>query len=208
MLRRHILRTATPIERWVADHGDDTLAVAYPLDEGSTVFEVGGYRGKWASKIVRLYDPVTYIFEPVAEYSELLTQCFKENPKVKVFHYGLSDTDQDISISVDEDATSVFRVAARSERVILRDIERFAAANGIERIDLIQINIEGGEYQLLKRIVDSGLVTRCIHIQVQFHQDIPDAAAKRERIRERLAQTHDVLYDYPFVWEAWRLRNS
>ena len=71
--------------------------------------------------------------------------------------------------------------------------------------DLLKLNIEGGEFSVLEALLDRDLVKKIGNIQVQFHGCIPDAAARRDKIRERLAATHHLTYDAPFVWENWEL---
>jgi hypothetical protein len=44
------------------------------------------------------------------------------------------------------------------------------------------------------------------NIQVQFHDFVPDAEGRMQRIQEKLAQTHELTYQYLFVWENWRRR--
>jgi hypothetical protein len=75
---------------------------------------------------------------------------------------------------------------------------------GIKNIDLLKINIEGGEYSLLKRLIDSGKIMRCDTILVQYHEWIPRARRMRRKINANLAITHEVEWSYDFVWEKWK----
>jgi hypothetical protein len=62
-------------------------------------------------------------------------------------------------------------------------------------VDLMKINIEGGEYELLEHLIARGLTKRIRNIQVQFHEDVMAGAAGRmERIQSRLAETHHLTY--------------
>jgi len=71
----------------------------------------------------------------------------------------------------------------------------------------MKINIEGGEYELLLALLDSpALIQGIRYFQVQFHDFVPDAQAQREHIRQRLSATHELMWDYPFIWESWRLK--
>jgi hypothetical protein len=73
-------------------------------------------------------------------------------------------------------------------------------------VDLMKINIEGGEYELLEHLIARGLTKRIRNIQVQFHEDVMAGAAGRmERIQSRLAETHHLTYQERFVWENWEL---
>lgn len=191
------------IRRWAAAAGDRTLRVDYPLHPTSVVFDVGGFRGDWTDEIARRYDPFVHVFEPLPEHLDRLVARFATNPKVVVHPFGLSDRDATLAISAAGDASSVHR-GPRRRTAPFRDIVEVIQEWAIDRIDLIKINIEGGEYELLPRMVSSGLAERCGDIQVQFHRFVPDAVARRQAIRHELARTHELTYDYPFVWENWR----
>jgi hypothetical protein len=74
---------------------------------------------------------------------------------------------------------------------------------GIGEIDLMKINIEGGEYKLLDRMIETGLHLRCKRIRVQFHEWMPESHARYQRIRAGLSRSHDLEWYYSFVWESW-----
>jgi hypothetical protein len=54
-------------------------------------------------------------------------------------------------------------------------------------------------------MLDTGITAKCRDIQVQFHDFVPDAEIRRDEIRRALSATHHLTYDYPFVWENWRI---
>jgi hypothetical protein len=39
---------------------------------------------------------------------------------------------------------------------------------------------------------------------VQFHDFVPNAEPRMRQIQQALAETHELTYAYPFVWENWR----
>ena len=206
IVRKYILRNSNPFDEWFHDYGDQTWSITYPLNGQSVVFEVGGYNGTWSAKIAALYDPCIYAFEPVESFYNCLKARFGNNPKVQAFRFGLSDQEEMSEIRLSDDGSSLYRPSGLRESIQLRDIHRVIEEFGISSIDLIQINIEGGEFRLLRRMLDTGVVERCANIQVQFHDLVPDAKTQRGEIRQRLEKTHYLLYDYPFVWESWRLK--
>jgi hypothetical protein len=68
----------------------------------------------------------------------------------------------------------------------------------------MKVNIEGGEYELLERLIDTDLVRAIGDIQVQFHNFWPEAASRMENVQNGLRRTHTPTYQYRFVWENWR----
>jgi FkbM family methyltransferase len=155
---------------------------------------------------VARYDPHVYVFEPIREFWELIVQKFQANPKVKICNYGLSDCDSHSQMTLSEDGSTLYKPGETQITVQLRDIWTVVRELGISRIDLIKINIEGGEYVLLRRMVETGLASICQDIQIQFHKFYPNSKGLRSEIRRALEETHFLTYDYPFVWENWRRR--
>lgn len=196
------------VTKWYRENGEDSLRFNYPLTSASTVFDIGGYRGYFVREIVARYDPHVYVFEPVPEFFEQLVKEFGANPKVEIYGYGLSNVDSISRMLLADEGSTIYMTGEMQTKVRLRDIQTVVQELGINRIDLIKINIEGGEYELLRRMLETGLVSICQDIQVQFHRFYPSSQRIRSEIRSALQETHFVTYDYPFVWENWRKRTT
>lgn len=197
------------LRRWGVEDGDHTHRLDYPLNSGGVVFDVGGYRGQWTSDVFAMYQCTVLVFEPIAKFAQGIQKRFLRNPKIQVYEFGLSDRTETADISVNADSSSIYRMTADlRERIELKRAADFISENNIEWIDLMKINIEGGEFVLLPHLIDTGLVKRIGNIQVQFHDFIPDAEQKRRAVQERLVETHLLTYEYPFVWENWKIRGE
>jgi FkbM family methyltransferase len=194
--------------KWKKSDGDKTLRLNYPLQKSSVVFDVGGFKGDWAEKINSLYDCKIYIFEPIPEFAQEIKERFKNNVDIFVFNLGLADKNETKEISLSADGSSTYIVNnLKTIKARFADILDIIRENHIIKIDLIKMNIEGDEYPLLARLIDSGWVKNIKDIQIQFHDFIPGAKTKRTKIQTELQKTHFLTYEYPFVWENWRLKN-
>ena len=192
---------------WFAANGDETLRLDYNLKEHSVVFDLGGYKGEFAEKIYNRYQSQIYIFEPVASFYKIIENKFVGNFKVKPYQFGLAGSDGTLQISLTADASSVFIDSEDSETITLKSITTFITEHEIAKVDLIKINIEGGEYDVLESLLDMGMIERFVNIQVQFHDFIVENASDRmKKIQDRLAKTHELTYQYEFVWENWKLK--
>jgi len=189
---------------WHRDNGDKTFRVEYDLDENSLVFDIGGYEGQWSSDIFSRYSCSIHIFEPVDDFALKINSRFAKNKKIVVHRFGLSDQTVRTRIYVDKDATSIFKVSSELKEISLVKASDYLNESGISNIDLMKINIEGGEYDLLNHLLDYGFANKITDIQVQFHDFIPDAERRMLEIQRRLKETHFLTYQYPFVWENWR----
>ena len=203
ILRDRFLLSA---KQWFKDDGDKTLRLNYPLNENSVVFDVGGYEGKFADEIFNKYKCTIYVFEPVNKFYQSICERFKNNPKIKVFNFGLSDKDAEMMISISDDASSIHKDTDNKENIILKSINDFIIENKIQHIDLIKINIEGGEFQVLPALISSSFVKNIDNLQIQFHNFIPNSLEMRDNIREELIKTHELTYDYYFIWENWKIK--
>lgn len=191
------------VRPWIDDKGDKTLRVAYDLEEGSMVFDLGGYEGQWASDIFSRYCPTIHIFEPVGEFADDIEARFKKNNKVFVHKFGLANQNGNAKLAIDRDGSSAFKNGGDQVEIALVKAADFLSEKKVAAIDLMKINIEGGEYDLLDHLIETGCISNIKNIQVQFHDFIPCAQERMEAIQKKLAETHFLTYQYPFIWENW-----
>lgn len=194
--------------KWFEDQGDKNHRINYSLNDESIVFDLGGYEGEWSAQILCLYGSFIYIFEPYEEYFKNIQNRFLHNKKVRAFQFGLSNNNQLTQLSIDDNSSSIFIESDNSVNIRLVDSKDFFSEYNILKIDLMKINIEGGEYDLLEHLISTGDVNKIVNIQVQFHDFVPDAEKRMKSIQESLKKTHYLTYEYEFVWENWKLKIS
>lgn len=181
----------------------------HDLDANSLVLDVGAFNGEYADKIFHKYHCEIHCFEPMRGYYNELARRFEEEPRVHLHQVGLSNRTYQTSMGVGGLGSSEFGFFLKKEQVQMQDVaEVFAKLD--RNVDLLKINIEGGEYPLLQRMIEKDLLRRCKKVMVQFH-DIPvsekSAKALRLELIEGIEKTHDPTFSYPFVWEAWERRS-
>jgi FkbM family methyltransferase len=207
-----VLRDSHLLEvvRWKKCRGDEVLRLDYPLDSMSLVVDLGGYHGDFAARIHERYGARVLVFEPVRRFHDMCKHRFRDNPAVEVFQFGLSSASGEVSMILDDDGSSIVRRSrqSQSETVKLVEFRSFAEQRNIERIDLLKLNIEGGEYDVLPHLIDTRFIRNVENVQVQFHNFVEGAVRKRDEIRERLRETHVESWCYPFVWESWRRKGD
>lgn len=210
LIAKKIYRTPKDIEdairesrerAWYRDNGDATLRLNYPLGPKSIVVDAGGYKGDWAADIHAMYNATVHVFEPIPEYAFNIRRRFKHNPKIIIRTEGLSNRDHESTIFVAEGGSSTIKPSSKEIKVKLIDAHGFL--KDFEKIDLLKINIEGGEYELLERLIETGDIRRVTNIQIQFHDFVSDARNRADYIRKSLGKTHRLTYQYDFVWENW-----
>jgi FkbM family methyltransferase len=192
------------VQSWHAVNGDATLRVDYDLSPSSLVFDVGGFEGDWAVQISGRYGSTVHIFEPVAAHADAIKRRFSNNPKVHVHPFGLSGSTRKERISLHAESSSLFKSNGNGQTIQLVDVIEFLNEHRISDIDLMKINIEGCEYELLQRLTESDFVSHIRDIQIQFHDFVNDAEHRMKSLQQKLAATHQLTYQFPFVWENWR----
>lgn len=110
---------------WRKAKGDQTLRLNHDLNENLFVFDVGGYQGQWVSDIYAKYRCKIYVFEPIQEFADSISERFKLNPDVTAFPFGLMDQNSTLEISIDGNASSLFREIGETQKLRIIDIEEF-----------------------------------------------------------------------------------
>lgn len=193
------------LEAWYKNKCDRTLRLEYEnINEKSIVFDLGGYEGQWSSDIFAKYCCLIHVFEPVEKFAQTIDKRFSSNSKIVLHNFGLASDNGEEFIFVDEDKSSITReLNSNTEKIQLKKASTFIERNSINKIDLMKINIEGAEYDLLEHLIDSGYIKKIKNIQVQFHDFVPKAESRMQEIQRKLAITHQLKWQYYFVWESW-----
>lgn len=184
--------------------------LAYDLTADSLVWDVGAFRGDFSDAIIRRFRCRVMAFEPVF-VAALREQFWECEDNIKIFPFGLADRNFTQAVRLADDRTSAFQEADREigyrpgplVPAIFRDAAEFMEDHHVTQVDLVKINIEGGEYALLRRLIDAGKIAAFRHLQVQFHTFIPQFGELYKALEADLKRTHTLSWRTPWVWESW-----
>jgi FkbM family methyltransferase len=194
------------LERWNANGGDETFRFNYEnIGPDSTIIDVGGYHGQWTSDMVARYGCQSIVLEPVPQFAEFIRQRFRHNPRVQVREFALGARSRAMKLCCE----SIYSTEYGGKAVIdaeMIDVAEFFKDRIPRRIAAMSLNCEGGEYELLSRMMDTGIIERVKELEIQFHDFVPAAQEMRRSLRRELMATHREVYSYPFVWEHWTRR--
>jgi FkbM family methyltransferase len=191
---------------WKKANRDKDLRFDYALGPESVVVDLGGYLGDFAQEIHDKFGAQVYLYEPSLVFHGQCVERFRNVPNVHCYAFGLGASDRQLTLTDDADASSMVdekTAEITGETVQIRRFADVIKELGLARIDLLKINIEGGEFEVLPHLIETGLIDMVGDIQVQFHDFVTDAVAQRDAIRQALAATHECTWDYEFVWENW-----
>lgn len=185
----------------------DLLTTA-DLGPGDIVFDVGAYTGEWATAMLDRYPVSVMAFEPNPLIYRQLQEKRPDYPGLQPLQYGLGGANETARISLKGMGSSIYAHAesdADPERVdvTIRAVDEVWRELGYQDVDLLKINIEGAEFPLLERMIETNLLSQVRCLMVQFHEWHPGAYGRRRAIRRALSKTHKMDWDYHFVWEKW-----
>ena len=177
---------------WQAENCEH-LRYEYDLTPDDVVIDIGAHQGEFSQRIYDLYKCKVIAIEPTG-----YIEGFKDG---EVIQKAASDYDGEQSFGGLSLYTSIYEPSAH--RYPCFDI--CSLLEKYNDIGLVKINIEGGEYRLLKHIIAKNMHKRIRNLQVQFH--MVDGEPWEQwylEIADALADTHVLDWQYPFCWESWR----
>jgi FkbM family methyltransferase len=193
---------------WNIKKGDEFLSLNYPLNKNSTVLIIGAFEGDYLSKLNKKFECKVLAFEPMKESFDILKSKFAEYGNISLFNFGLSDKTEEVYFSESEESSSLYTKDKKSQKVLLKSYSEFIDEEKIELIDLIYMNIEGGEYDLLPSMLNHDLLKKTKHLQIQYHIINDTSKIKRKLINSKISNTHKRIFNFPFIWERWDLITS
>ena len=193
----------SPIEAFILDGYHEKLYSNLPLDRESKVIILGGYVGTSAQLLHVRYFSNIIVVEPLPHYVQILKSKLTD-PKFKIFSFAVSDKNGKIKLGVSSEKSG--KRAESSEFFLAKCVKASDFMREIKgSIDLMEINIEGSEYEVLDDLIKSSQIRRIMCLLVQFHRDSIEDEVKRSLLRQELSRTHYCVFNYLLVWERWDL---
>lgn len=183
-MKEMITLKSDSLKQW-QEEDMEPIRYAYDLLPEDTVLDIGSYKREWGSEIVNRYGCHVEYFDALDNRAAWLFDGTLEMGGA--YYY-----------------TSMF-ADEKPYRYGCVDIAPYLQ----KEIALIKINIEGGEYELLRYIIEKGLMNNIVDLQVQFHLiDGQDCEKMYNELATRLRATHELTWRYPFCWENWQRKSE
>lgn len=158
----------------------------------ATIVDVGANCGSASIYFSQHYPTATvHAIEPGSIQLDCLRDNVRGFPNIQVHEIGLSNRDAEVDLHLAEDSgqASVLRStwhSGETERITLRDAGRWAAEQGIDRIDLLKVDVEMSELDVFQSLAD--LLPEVSVIYLEF-----GSRTIRRAIEALLDPTHDLL---------------
>jgi len=135
----------------------DFSAVSHLIQDVDVIIDVGANVGSFTQFILQRFPNCkAYLFEPVPKYYDFCRRNFSGFGNVTVENYALSDKKANATIYLDKTNlgwnTVIKEKTTRGMRALrIKEItfDEYAR-NGLDKIDLIKIDVEGAEFLVLK----------------------------------------------------------
>ena len=191
----------TNLGRWRKSGLNDTVW-KIPTFSNFPVVDIGSYKGDFLSKRVEIEPKKMFFgYEPVHEFLVEAEQHFKGFQNVFLYNYGLAAADKVTKFHLNGDASGLSENFKNTVKVNLKDIaNEMIFANPIS---LVICNIEGGEYELINRLIERNLIKNIEVLLLQFHNISKSSRRDMANIRGLLARTHYSKFKFDFIWDAW-----
>lgn len=158
------------IERW-------PLILEFKLPPDSNVIVVGAYRGLAMQALADLYNPAQIVgYEPQSWAAQEATERLLDYPNCQVIPFGLWPDNYTGLKPMGEwhtDACSFVNTGPGSRDqgtgAVMDANLALAAIEFSNHIDLVVMNIEGGEYELIPYLRKHGWLRRIDRLAVQWH---------------------------------------
>jgi FkbM family methyltransferase len=183
----------------------DTDPVPDELQDGGVVIEAGAYEGAWTKKVCEQRQGcLVYAFEPATRAYRVASRRLKDCSGVILRCVALGKHSGTATLcDRDRDGANTFAWNPEdepSETVPVIDVAEVVEPLG--EIAVAHLNAEGGEVDILERLIETGLIGRVRMIMVQFHLYDEEIAERIVEITRRLAETHYQENRYR-AWNFW-----
>ena len=196
----------TPIGRFYKD-GHNSLLYNNFFDIQKPVLVLGGYLG---DSVQAFLDESSsrriVVMEPIHDFSDFIRTRFENRENVIVLPFGAASTNGKRTLSISGEKSSEFSLLPLSESVDATDISQVVSDYG--PFHVMEVNIEGSEYEVLQRLIETGQIEDLDVLLLQFHEIDASSMTNRDNITKMLTQTHTIRFEYEWIWERWDRNNA
>jgi FkbM family methyltransferase len=185
----------------------DNDPVPDELLDGEIVVEAGAYEGAWAIKVCEARPHCTvYAYEPATRAYQLARKRAKDQPGVILKHVALGKQNGTaVLCDMNRDGANTFGHNLENEPgETVAVVDAAEALGPLGEIALAHFNAEGGEVDILERLLETGLIERIKTILVQWHPYDDEMQGRIARAVAGLRKTHD--FESRDAWGCWKRR--
>lgn len=185
--------------------GGNALLYDIPLTSSDVVIDAGGYTGEWTAGVLTRYGCRSEVLEPIPEFAKICSELFGRNSLVRVHVSALGAVPGEIVLHLDGNASSAFTKSGSGAvvKAPVSGICELIDSIGYPKIGCLKLNIEGAEYEVLERLLESRYIERIGCILIQFHRQPEGWDSRYHAVQNALQKSHSLDWAFEMVWEKW-----
>ena len=151
----------------------------FQIKDSDVVLDVGGNNGYFSIYAATLAkNGKVFVFEPVKKLFEAINNNIILNNinNVKAENVAVAHEEKENDFYIDDNNNgghSLFNISnmAKTTKVMSINLEKYCQRNGIEKINFLKMDCEGGEYEILLN-AGRDFFTKIEKIAMEYHEDI------------------------------------
>ena len=187
--------------QFISDGGDTLIFKNIILNKDSVIIDGGGFNGEFTDEILKKNFHKIYIYEPDTNFYNDLLKKYKFEKKVEILNLALFDKEQIITLSENSNASSIMENIEDGTKVKAVDISK--EFKKYKNIDLLKLNIEGAEYNVISRLIETQEINKVTYLLVQFHKEHDLDGSKFEKINLEILKNYIIVFNYKYVWSLF-----
>lgn len=195
--------------RWYEEDGENTRYCTWDnLGDNAIVFDIGAYEGAWTKRMAEKYETYQFhSFEPAPRAYGVACKRLVEFDNVSLYNFALGTTTKKALLyDSQNDGATLIQDDGASVGVQIMDFREFVEREGIKKIHLASVNVEGWEFELLPYLISTGLIRQIERLMIQWHSVVSNSREQQFAIQDAIALTHEMTWNLG-AWEAWSLRS-
>jgi hypothetical protein len=183
---------------------------SYGLGPGDEAVVIGAYRGKTILTLLDMYPGIRVRgFEPQRPMYDACVEAVRGTDAI-IYDYGLGERSEAGLRIGDYNTDAASFVEIPGQRGVgegeIRDVAEVFAMIFDGEIALTVCNIEGYEYKLLPRLIDTGWIHRMRYLLIQFHLSYI-TPEEHDAVIARLLETHRIRWQNDWVWASFERKS-
>ena len=187
--------------QFISDGGDTVIFKNIILNKDSVIIDGGGFNGEFTDEILKKNFYKIYIYEPDKNFYNNLLKKYKFEKKVEILNLALFNKEQTITLSENSNASSIMESRKDGTKVKAVDISK--EFKKYKNIDLLKLNIEGAEYNVISRLIETQEINKVKYLLVQFHKEHDVDGSKFEKINLEILKNYNIIFNYKYVWSLF-----
>lgn len=194
-----------PLGVFFKDGGNNLIFSKLVLNSESVVIDGGGYQGEFIDNLLINFGCKIESYEPLQKEFDRLNKKYAHNKRVKIYNQAIFSKTRELYLNHEGISSSILKKNDSNNSSKVNAIDIVEIIKSKKNIDLLKLNVEGAEYNIMNRIIETENLHNINSYLIQYHKSVEQSKQLRDKIRDRLlTKNFKEIFNYDFVWEYWK----